>query len=63
MLNSKLPPIKTLTVINISLLLKETKYITYNMNNLEILDIKTLPKLIGNVKRKDVSSSKIINTI
>jgi Icc-related predicted phosphoesterase len=63
LLNSKLPPIKTLTVINISLLLKETKYITYNMNNLEILDIKTLPKLIGNVKRKDISSSKIINTI
>ncbi len=58
LLNSKLSPIKTLTVINVSLLLKKTKYTTYDMSNSKILDIKTLPKSIGNIWRQDISSSK-----
>ncbi|MFY0608834.1 MAG: metallophosphoesterase [Candidatus Atelocyanobacterium thalassa] len=60
LLNSKSPPVKTLTIIDISLPLKQTKYTTYSMSNLQILDIKTLPKSIGNIHRKDISSLKNI---
>ena len=58
LLNSKLSPTKTLTIIDVSILSEKTKYTTYNMSNSKILDIKTLPKSIGNIWRQDIPFSK-----
>ncbi len=54
LLNSNLPPRKTLTVVDINLTSQETKETTYDMKTLEVIDIKNLPPSIGNVKRKDL---------
>ncbi|MGK7939647.1 MAG: metallophosphoesterase [Crocosphaera sp.] len=55
LLNSNLPPQKTLTVIDISLTSEKTIYTTYSMKTLEVIDIQTLPKSIGQIIRKDLS--------
>lgn len=55
LLNSNLPPRKTLTVVDITLTSQATKETTYDMKTLEVIDIKTLPPSIGNVQRKDLS--------
>ncbi|MEL4894762.1 metallophosphoesterase family protein [Crocosphaera sp. Alani8] len=55
LLNSNLPAQKTLTVADISLESKETIYTTYNMKTLQVINIQTLPKSIGNIIRKDLS--------
>ena len=54
LLNSNLPPQKTLTVVDISLSSEETTYTTYDMKSLKVIDIQTLPKSIGNILRKDL---------
>ncbi|HAC63831.1 MAG TPA: metallophosphoesterase [Cyanothece sp. UBA12306] len=54
LLNSNLPPRKTLTVVDISLNSQSTTYTTYDMKTKEVIDIKTLPKSIGKIWRRDL---------
>lgn len=58
LLNSHLPPFKTLTVIDVDWGTASTRYTTYNMTTLQVVDHKTLPRLIvgptGRVLRLDV---------
>ncbi len=54
LLNSNLAPSKTLTVVDIDLNSQATIYTTYDMKTLEVIDIKTLPKSIGTVRRRDL---------
>ncbi|MGK7955289.1 MAG: metallophosphoesterase, partial [Crocosphaera sp.] len=54
LLNSNLPVQKTLTVVDISLDSEETLHTTYNMKTLQVVDIQTLPKSIGEIMRKDL---------
>jgi len=53
LLNSNLPPRKTLTVVDINLNAATTVYTTYDMKTLATLDIQTLPTAIGTVARRD----------
>ncbi|BBA79297.1 metallophosphoesterase [cyanobacterium endosymbiont of Rhopalodia gibberula] len=55
LLNSNIIPSKTLTVVDIDLNSQTTDYTTYDMKTLEVIDIKTLPKFIGKVRRKDLN--------
>lgn len=59
LLNSNLPPTKTLTVVDIDLNSKSTRYTTYDMKTLSVIDIKILPRVIvapnGKILRRDVS--------
>jgi hypothetical protein len=63
LLNSNLPPFKTLTVIDVDLAAEATRYTTYNMTTLQVVDHKTLPRLIvgptGRVLRLDVNESDL----
>ncbi|MEA5534951.1 metallophosphoesterase [Crocosphaera sp. XPORK-15E] len=54
LLNSNLAPQKSLTVVDISLEKAETTYTTYDMKTRKVIDIKTLPKSIGKVWRRDL---------
>ncbi|GBF82891.1 metallophosphoesterase family protein [Aphanothece sacrum] len=54
LLNSDLPPRKSLTVVDIVLTSGGTIYTTYDMQTLKVIDIKTLPKSIGKVSRRDL---------
>ncbi|WGT68221.1 metallophosphoesterase family protein [cyanobacterium endosymbiont of Epithemia clementina EcSB] len=54
LLNSNIIPSKTLTVIDIELNSQTTTYTTYDMKTLKVIDIKTLPKFIGKVWRRDL---------
>lgn len=54
LLTSNIDSSKTLTVVDINLNFKTTTYTTYNMKTLEVIDIKTLPKFIGKVWRRDL---------
>jgi hypothetical protein len=58
LLNSSLPPRKTLTVVDINFNSESTIYTTYNMTTSEVVDIKTLPRIINNannwILRRDV---------
>lgn len=58
LLNSSLPPQKTLTVIDISLAAATTQYTTYNMASLKLVNQLALPRLIvgpnGRVLRRDI---------
>ncbi|MBC7973147.1 MAG: metallophosphoesterase [Verrucomicrobia bacterium] len=58
LLNSRLAPFKTLTVIDVNWETTSTNYTTYNMTTLQVVDQKTLPRLIvgptGRVLRLDV---------
>jgi hypothetical protein len=66
LLNSHLPPFKTLTVIDIDWQTESTHYTTYNMTTLQVVDHKTLPRLIvgptGRVLRLDVQESDLTAT-
>lgn len=63
LLNSSLPPSKTLTVIDVDLDSDRTLYTTYNMQTLQVVDHQTLPRLIvgptGRVLRLDVQTSDL----
>ncbi|MBL1173923.1 metallophosphoesterase family protein [Pantanalinema sp. GBBB05] len=63
LLNSSLPPYKTLTVIDVDLGSELTLYTTYNMQTLQVVDHKTLPRLIvgptGRVLRLDIQESDL----
>lgn len=63
LLNSHLAPFKTLTVIDIDWGTTSTRYTTYNMTTLQVVDHKTLPRLIvgptGRVLRLDVQESDL----
>ena len=58
LLNSKLAPQKTLTVVDIKLGSASTTYTTYDMTTLEVVDHRKLPRIIvgpnGMVLRRDV---------
>ncbi|YAI81832.1 MAG: metallophosphoesterase family protein [cyanobacterium endosymbiont of Rhopalodia sterrenbergii] len=57
LLNSNIISSKTLTVVDIALNSQTTNYTTYDMKTLEVIDIKTLPKFIGKVRRRDLMAS------
>ncbi|WP_267384813.1 metallophosphoesterase family protein [Cyanobacterium sp. uoEpiScrs1] len=54
LLNDNISPSKTLTVVDIDLHSQTTAYTTYSMKTMKVIDIKTLPKFIGKVRRKDI---------
>lgn len=53
LLNSNLPPRKTLTVVDINLNSASTIYTTYDMKTLAVIDIETLPSAIATVVRQN----------
>ena len=61
LLTSNLPPMKTLTVVDINA--AETVYTTYEMNTLSVVDINTLPRMItganGSIVRRDLSLEEL----
>lgn len=61
LLNSNILPRKTLTIVDVNLNSEETKYTTYDMNTLSVINIETLPRFImapnGKVLRQDVHES------
>ena len=58
LLNSNLPPRKTLTVVDINLNSESTIYTTYDVKTLAIIDYRSLPRIIissnGKVLRRDL---------
>lgn len=58
LLNSEGPPQKTLTVVDIDLATESTTYTTYDLNSLEVVDIRQLPRIIiginGMELRRDI---------
>ncbi len=58
LLDSRLPVTNTLTIVDVDVAKARTTYTTYNMRNLQTIDIKTLPRLIvgpnGYVVRRDL---------
>jgi hypothetical protein len=60
LLGSDLPPMKTLTVIDVDLEKTDTVYTTYNATTFQIVDQKSLPRAIagpnGTVLRRDVDA-------
>lgn len=58
LLNSSLPPQKTLTVIDINLAAVSTTYTTYDLQTLALVDHRKLPRIIvgpnGTILRRDV---------
>ncbi|HEY9885375.1 MAG TPA: metallophosphoesterase, partial [Thermosynechococcaceae cyanobacterium] len=63
LLNSNLSPFKTLTIIDVDLDADATRYTTYNMTTMQVVDHKTLPRLIvgptGRALRLDVNESDL----
>jgi hypothetical protein len=63
LLNSDLPAFKTITVLDIDLQAGDATYTTYNMKTMELVNIKTLPRLIagpnGTILRRDVEPSDL----
>ncbi|GFE71209.1 metallophosphoesterase [Chroococcus sp. FPU101] len=63
LLNSNLPPTKTLTVVDIDFGTEKTIYTTYNMKTLEIINIQSLPRFImapnGKVFRRDLQAKQL----
>ncbi|UBF29231.1 metallophosphoesterase [Kovacikia minuta CCNUW1] len=63
LLNSNLPPFNTVTIIDVDLGAASTVYTTYDMKNLQVVDHKTLPRLIagptGKLLRLDVQESDL----
>ncbi len=59
LINSKLSPFKTLTVIDIHLNSESTIYTTYNLQNLSVVDSRILPRIVvgfnGWVLRRDIN--------
>lgn len=58
LLDSPLPPRKTLTIVDVDLAQALTRYTTYDMQTLQVVDIQTLPKVInsptGKIWRRDI---------
>jgi 2',3'-cyclic-nucleotide 2'-phosphodiesterase (5'-nucleotidase family) len=46
LINSKIPPRNTITVVDIDFNSKSTKYTTYDLKTLAVINIKSLPRLI-----------------
>jgi len=63
LLAGNLPVMNTLTVVDITLASQSTVYTTYNMNNLKVVDQKTLPRVIagptGLIMRRDLEMSDL----
>ncbi|MGH2416067.1 MAG: metallophosphoesterase family protein, partial [Microcystaceae cyanobacterium] len=63
LLNSNLPPMKTLTVIDVNLDSESTTYTTYEMKSLSVIDITILPRIIvgpnGKILRRDVMNDEL----
>ncbi len=63
LLNSSLPPYKTLTIIDVDFASDSTRYTTYNMQTMHVVDHKILPRLIagptGKVLRLDVKENEL----
>jgi hypothetical protein len=63
LLNSNLSPFKTLTIIDVDLDTDATRYTTYNMTTMQVVDHKTLPRLIvgptGRALRLDLDESDL----
>ena len=62
LLNSNLPPAKTLTIIDLDLEAAAMRYTTYDLKTLAVVDLKTLPSKIdsrnGTIWRQDVGQIK-----
>lgn len=62
-LNSSLRPMNTLTIVDIDLKSQATTYTTYNMQTLEVVDQKTLPRtitsVVGTIVRRDLKTSDL----
>ncbi|MBR8829837.1 MAG: hypothetical protein N5P05_001207 [Chroococcopsis gigantea SAG 12.99] len=60
LITGDLPPVKTLTIVDINLDSQDTVYTTYNMKTMELIDIQTLPRFIdtlnGKVLRRDIEA-------
>ncbi|PSF38851.1 metallophosphoesterase [Aphanothece hegewaldii CCALA 016] len=60
LLNSNLPPTKTLTVVDIHLGKQETIYTTYDLKTLSVINIQSLPRFImapnGKIFRRDLQA-------
>lgn len=63
LLNSSLAPFKTLTIVDIDTAAATTRYTTYNMQTLQVVDHQTLPRFIvgptGRVLRLDVQNADL----
>jgi hypothetical protein len=63
LLNSDLPPQKTLTIVDINLNRETTTYTTYDMATLKVVDQRQLPRLIvghnGTVLRRDITEQDL----
>jgi len=63
LLNSNLPTFKTITVLDVDLKAGDTTYTTYDMKTMELVDIKTLPRLItgptGTILRRDLETTDL----
>jgi 3',5'-cyclic AMP phosphodiesterase CpdA len=63
LMNSKLAPYKTLTIVDLDFGLASTRYTTYNMQTMQVVDHNTLPRLIagptGKVLRLGVEESDL----
>ncbi|NJK59535.1 MAG: metallophosphoesterase [Oscillatoriales cyanobacterium SM2_1_8] len=63
LLDSRLAVTNTLTIVDVDVAKARTTYTTYNMRNLQTIDIKTLPRLIvgpnGFVVRRDLQESDL----
>lgn len=63
LLNSNLPPTKTLTIVDIDLGKEETIYTTYDLKTLSVINIQSLPRFImapnGQVFRRDLQPQKL----
>lgn len=57
LIGSALPPIKTLSIVDIDQAAAETRYTTYAMKTMQVIDIRTLPRQItgvnGTIYRQD----------
>lgn len=63
LLNSDLPPQKTLTVVDINLKTATTTYTTYDMKTLQVVDQRQLPRMVmghnGVVLRRDIAETDL----
>lgn len=63
LLNSSLKPFNSLTIVDIDLNSESTRFTTYNMQTLQVVDHNTLPRIIagpnGKVLRLDVQESDL----
>lgn len=62
LLDSPLPPRKTLTIVDVDLAQALTRYTTYDMKTLKVVAIQTLPQVInsptGKIWRRDIPETK-----